>query len=139
VKAPLQRLLDLLDASEGPTAGTSVRLPRNLREAAAVAVELGLAPTTTDLAVKGLRDVLESFAQRLVLEEHYRAHPEARPSLYELGRVAAELDGSPLAQRLDLLRLAADHVAVTRPDATGDDVLLFAEGMDLADPMRRAG
>lgn len=132
----IDRLIDLLDSDGNATAGTSVRFPSHLRDAAAVAVQLGLAPSMTELAVRGLRDILEAFAQRLVLDQHYRQHPEARPSLYETALAAAELDGNPLAGRPDLLRLAADHLGTTRPDPTPDDVLVLAAGLDLAEMLR---
>jgi hypothetical protein len=65
----LERLLDLLDSSagdiSGSTVGTSVRLPGNLRDAAVLAAELGLAASTTELTVRGLRDALARIsAQR---------------------------------------------------------------------------
>jgi hypothetical protein len=39
----LERLLDLLDADGADSVGTSVRLPTHLRDAAAVAADMGLA------------------------------------------------------------------------------------------------
>lgn len=75
----LERLLDLLDGSAEITVGTSVCLPGNLREAAVLAAELGLAASTTELTVRGLRDALEAFAHRAVLDAHYRSHPDAMP------------------------------------------------------------
>jgi hypothetical protein len=38
---------------------------------------MGLAASTTELTVRGLRDILEAFAQRAVLDAHYRQHPGA--------------------------------------------------------------
>lgn len=128
----LKRLLDFLDAGSEDTVGTSVRLPANLRQAAAVAAGMGLAGTTTELTVRGLRDVLEAFAQRAVLDAHYRAHPDARPDLAEVALAAAEIDGSPLADRPDLVRRATAEIGAVKDSPTPDDVLVYAAGLAAA-------
>jgi hypothetical protein len=125
----VQRLLDLLDTREAETVGTSVRLPANLRDAAALATDMGLTASTTELTVRGLRDALEAFAQRAVLDAHYRAHPAARPDLAEVALAAAEIDANPLAGRPDLIRRAAKDVKALKDDPTPDDVLLYAAGL----------
>jgi hypothetical protein len=132
VDRQLERLLDLLDLTGDDTVGTSVRLPVNLRDAAAVAAKLGLAASTTELTVRGLRDALEAFAQRAVLDAHYRAHPEVRPDLAEVALATAEIDGSPLAGRPDLVRRAAAEIGAVKDDPTPDDVLLYAAGLAAA-------
>lgn len=128
----LTRLLDLLDAEGDDTVGTSVRIPTALRDAAGMAIELGLAPSTTDLTVRGLRSVLEAFAQRAVLDAHYHAHPEARPDLVEVSLATAAIDGHPLADRPDLVRRAAEGVHSLTADPTPDDVLAYAAGLAAA-------
>jgi hypothetical protein len=128
----LQRLLDLLDGADDDTVGTSVRLPVTLRDAAVVATTMGLASSTTELTVRGLRDALEAFAQRAVLDAHYREYPDARPSLEEIALAAAQLDANPLAQRPDLLKRAAVEVVTVKDDASPDDVLLYAAGLAAA-------
>jgi hypothetical protein len=129
VERGLKRLLDLLDELDDETVGTSVRLPTNLRDAAALATEMGLVESTTDLTVRGLRDALEVFAQRAVLDAHYRSHPAARPDLAEIAQATAELDANPLAQDPHLIRRAAADVASMRVDPSPDDVLLYAAGL----------
>ncbi|MGH8922086.1 MAG: hypothetical protein ACRD0H_27725 [Actinomycetes bacterium] len=128
----LERLLDLLDGSAAATVGTSVRLPGNLRDAAILAAELGLAASTTELTVRGLRDALDAFAQRAVLDAHYRSHPQARPDFAEIALAAAEIDGNPLAARSDLLRRAANEVGRVKDNPSPDDVLLYAAGLAAA-------
>lgn len=124
----IERISLLLDSSEAETTNTSMRLPVALREAAALAVrELGAAPSTTALASTALRTMLEAIVVQAALDDHYRDHPEARPDLAELAIAAAELDDSPLAERPELLRQAAEEIVRTRPDADADDVLLWAE------------
>lgn len=129
VDATLSRFLDLLDDTSEETVGTSVRLPLHLREAAGLATQLGLAGSTTDLTVRGLRDTLTAFAQRLILDAHYRDNPEVRPSLAEIALMAAELDGNPLADRPDLIRRAAEGVTSVLEAPSPDDVLVYAAGL----------
>lgn len=135
MEASVQRLVELLDRPEGgavETVGTSVRLPVDLRDAAAVATRLGFGASTTDLTVTGLRATLEAFAQRAVLEAHYAAHPDARPGLAEVALATAAMDGNPLASRPDLVQRAAEEVADLKGDPTPDDVLLYAAGLAAA-------
>ena len=79
-----------------------------------------------------LRDRLDTFAQRLALDAHYEAHPAVRPSLADQALAAARLDGDPLADRPDLVARAAREVAALRPDASADDVVLYATALDRA-------
>jgi len=102
----LKHLLDLLDGV-GRTREHLGAIAGAVARRGAVAAEMGLASSTTELTVRGLRDTLEALAQRAVLDAHYRAHPEVRPSLAEWPWRAAELDGNPLAGRPELIRRAA--------------------------------
>lgn len=129
----LDRLNALLDAEDGTTVNTSMRLPVALRDAAAVAVEeLGLAASTTMLTATALRSVLETAVMQAALEAHYQDHPEARPGLTDVALALAEQTGSPLADRPDLVRAAAEQVARRRPDADAHDVLLWAEAQSVS-------
>ncbi|MGH3939552.1 MAG: hypothetical protein ACRDTG_13160 [Pseudonocardiaceae bacterium] len=128
----LARLLDLLDRADGETVGTSVRLPVTLRDAAVVAAELGLAGSTTELTVRGLRDLLEAAARRAVLDAHYESHPNARPDLAEIALAAAQLDGNPLAARPELVRRATAEIVSIIDDPTPDEVLSYAAGLAAA-------
>ena len=133
----IERLFGLLGQLEGAaTVVASVRQPAALREAVKVAVALGLDPTPNDAAVAALRERVETFAQRLALDAHYAAHPEARPTLAQRALAAARLDGDPLADDPKLLTRAAEAVVRRRPEAGADDVLLYAAG--LADARRSA-
>ena len=122
----LFEILDGLDDSDSTV--TSFRQPAALRDAVRVAVELGLAGSPNEVAVDAVRSRVEAFAQSLALEEHFAAHPHARPTLGDLTIAAAQLDGHPLADHHEFLRRCADEVAVIRPDADGEDVLLYATG-----------
>ncbi len=65
------------------------------------------------------------------LDDHYERHPQARPDLGDLAIAAAELDGHPLAGQPARLRQAAAEIAANHPDASPDDVLLWAEARAL--------
>lgn len=126
------RVLDeinrLLDEDDSSTVNTSMRLPKNLRDAAALAVDgLGAAPSTTTMTANALRRALEAIAMETALVLHYDEHPQTRPGLAEVARALAAQDGSPLADRPDLISAAAEAVLARHPDADADDVLLWAE------------
>lgn len=119
---------ELLDATDGGTVNTSMRLPSALRDAAALAVErLGVAASTTTLTAEALRSALETAVLEAALHAHYRRHPDARPTLSEVALALAAQDGSPLADRPDVIEAAAAEVVARHPGADADDVLLWAE------------
>lgn len=128
---PLDALAEmnrLLNDASGETVNTSMRLPVALRDAAALAVaQFEAAPSTTHLAAAALRQALETVVMEEALRLHYEQHPDAKPSLAEVALALAAQDGSPLAERPDLVERAALAVAARRPDADADDVLLWAE------------
>lgn len=74
----------------------------------------------------------ERRSRHEALETHYQQHPEARPSLVEVALALAAQDGSPLAERPDLIERAAAQVTSRHPDADADDVLLWAEAQRAA-------
>lgn len=123
----LDEINRLLDADGGVTVNTSMRLPSGLRDAASLAVRhLGVAESTTGLAAASLRRFLETVVMEAALEAHFDEHPHARPSLAEVALALAAQDGSPLADRPELVERAAVEVVEYRPDADADDVLLWA-------------
>lgn len=128
----LTRLLDLLDSVNAESVGTSVRLPTALRDAAAVAIEMGLVSSTSELTTRGLREALESIAQRAVLDAHYEQYPSARPDLWEVALMSAELNAHPLADRPELIRRAAADLVVIVPDPSPAEVLAYAAGLAAA-------
>jgi hypothetical protein len=127
----IDRINKLLSSTDPETANTSMRIPKALREAAAIAVsELDVAPSTTILTSNALRMFLEGTVVLAALELHFEEYPEARPTLAELAVVAAEWDDNPLAQRPDLLRQYAEELVQRHPDAEPEDVLLWAEARE---------
>lgn len=135
--ATLDELVAALDDAESPSTTTSVRQPAALRSALQIAVRLGLAPNANDATNEALRATLDAFAQRLALDEHYAAHPEARPALHEVAHALAVMDRSPLVDRRDLLKQAETEVLQHKADADADDVLLWATSL-LVHGSRRA-
>jgi hypothetical protein len=130
--AVIERIGELLDGSELGTSNTSMRIPTALRDAAALAVrELGIAPSATALTTAALRATLEAVVMQAALDEHYEQYPQARPDLGDLAIAAAELDGHPLAGQPERLRQAAAENARNHPEASSDDVLLWAEARAL--------
>lgn len=127
----IDRINDLLRSADPETVNTSMRFPKALREAAALAVrELGVAPSATAMTADALRTLLEGTVALAALELHYEQYPEFRPSLGALAIAAAELDGNPLAQQPDLLRRSAAEIVKRHPDAEPEDVLLWAEARE---------
>jgi hypothetical protein len=127
----IDRINELLGSTDPETANTSMRIPKALREAAALAVsELGVAPSTTILTANALRMFLQGTVVLAALELHFEEYPEARPTLAELAVVAAEWDENPLAQRPELLRRYAEEIVQRHPDAEPEDVLLWAEARE---------
>ena len=126
--AALDEINRLLDSASGETVNTSMRLPTNLRDAAAVAVaHLGIASSSTTLAASALRQVLETAVMEAALEAHYEQHSELRPTLAEVAMALAAQDRSPLQDQPLLLQAAAAAVLARHPDADAYDVLLWAE------------
>ena len=131
----LEQISALLASEDDSTVNTSMRLPAKLREAAALATEhLGVAPSTTAYTAQLLRSDIEASLLAAVLEAHYEDVPSDRPSLAEISLGVAEIDGNPLAHRPDLITKAAEEIVATRPQATPDDVLLWAEAQRLVRP-----
>jgi hypothetical protein len=131
--AAIERISELLDDGGLKTSNTSMRIPTALRNAAAIAVrELGVAPSATALTTAALRATLEAVIMQAVLDDHYERHPQARPDLGDLAVAAAELDGHPLATKPERLRRAAAEIVAAHPDASPDDVLLWAEARGFA-------
>ena len=127
----IDRINELLDSTDPETVNTSMRIPKPLREAAALAVsELGVAPSATVLAANALRTLLEAVVVEAVLERHFEEYPELRPTLADLAIAAAEIDGHPLAEQPELIRRAAAEIEPRHPDAYPEDVLLWAEARD---------
>jgi hypothetical protein len=128
----IERISELLDDVDPQTSNTSMRIPTALRDAAAIAVaELGAATSTTTLTTAALRGTLEAVVMQAALEQHYASHPGSRPDLGDLAVAAAELDGHPLAAEPGRLRQAAAEIVENHPQATPDEVLLWAEARAL--------
>jgi len=126
--AAIDEINRLLDAEDDVTVNTSMRLPVNLRDAAALAADrLGAASSTTTMTASALRQMLETTVMDAALRVHYDKHPETRPTLAEVAQALARQNGSPLAARPEVIEAAARAVTARHPNADADDVLLWAE------------
>jgi hypothetical protein len=124
----LDQMNQLLDAADGETVSMSMRLPVALRDAAALAVaQFAAAPSTITLTATALRHGVETVAMEAALRLHFEQYPASQPTLAEVALAVAAQDGSPLAERPDLIAGAAVEVAARRAHADADDVLLWAE------------
>lgn len=127
----IDQLNELLDSTDPETVNTSMRLPRALRDAAALAVkEFDVAPSTTVMTANALRSMLEAVVMQAVLDQHYAEYPGTRPSLADLAVAAAELDEHPLAARPDVIRRYAKEIIERHPNAGPEDVLLWADAKE---------
>jgi hypothetical protein len=113
---------------------TSVRIPRTLRDVARAMQRAGLIESWNDVLVQGARHRLEAIAHRAGLDAHYTEHPRLRPAAGDVAFALAEMDGSDLARRRDLVDRAADELLAVRPDASGDDVLTYALALAAHEP-----
>jgi hypothetical protein len=89
-----------------------------------------VAPSATVLTANALRSFLEATVGLANLELHYEEYPQFRPTLAGLAVVAAEWEGSPLAQQPDLLRRYAEEIVRRHPHAEPEDVVLWAEARE---------
>jgi len=127
----LDQINKLLDDDDPATVNTSMRLPRNLRDAATLAVDhLGTAASATMLTAEALRYSLETAVMEATLQAHYQQHPHARPTLAETALAMAEQDGSPLATQPAKINQAAQEIAVRFPHADAEAVLIWAEARE---------
>ena len=124
----IEQISGLLDRPALAASNASMRIPTALEDAAVLAGnELGVELSATALTNDALRATLEAVVMQAILDDHYVRYPDSRPNLGDLAIAAAELDGHPLAEDPDRLRRAAGEIVDVHPDASPEDVLLWAE------------
>lgn len=124
----IARISGLLDSPALVIPDSLMRMPASLKAAAALAVsELGAALSADALTGEALRAALEAVVMQGILDDHYERYPDSRPDLGDLAIAAAELDGHPLAAEPEGLRRAAVEIVDLHPEASPEDVLLWAE------------
>jgi len=124
----IEQISVLLDSPALASSDASMRIPAALKDAAALAAsELGMMLSATGQTSDALRATLEAVVMQAILDDHYERYPDSRPNLGDLAIAAAELDGHPLAVASDGLRRAAAEIVDLHPDASPEDVLLWAE------------
>lgn len=124
----VEQISGLLDNPALAASNASMRIPAALKDAAGLAgSELGLELSATTLTSDALRATLEAVVMQAILDDHYVRYPDSRPDLGDLAIAAAEFDGHRLAEEPDRLLRAAAEIADVHPDASPEDVLLWAE------------
>jgi hypothetical protein len=124
----IERISGLLDSPALAASHASMRIPTALKDAAALAgSELGVELSAAGLTSDALRATLEALVMQAILDDHYVRYPDSRPTLGDLAVAAAELDGHPLAEDPAGLRRTAAEIVDVHPDASPEDVLLWAE------------
>lgn len=138
----------LIRAADEPSelVGSSVRLPRNVRDAIRMARAMGYGDSLTSITTQAIRTELRYVAQDLAIELHFAEHPEARPSLAERVRALALILDHPLADqpdRIDQL-VSAACASIPEIELEAEDVVRLADLLesDTDEPMtehRKAG
>lgn len=124
--AKLDDLLAALRRADDGTKVTSVRRPRSLDAALHTAVKMGWAPSANEGVNRALRDELEAFALGAALDAHLSQNPALTPDLAGVAVAVAEVRHDALADSPDLIRAAAADILKVKPDASPDDVLVWA-------------
>ena len=131
--AALGRFLELMenaDDAASKSKGTSIRVPTYLLDAHAEVAALGFVEGSFNrYAVALVLEDLEALAFNCALEDHFTAHPDARPSLLQVAIAGAALTNDPLQHRHDLIELGARRLKARDPEADADDVLLYATAL----------
>lgn len=125
----LDELLKALGREDDGTKVTSVRRPRALDDALQAAVTMGWAPSANEGVNRALRNELEAFALGAALDAHLEENPQLTPDLAGVAVAVAELRHDLLADSPALIRSAAREIVKVKPDATPDDVLVWALSM----------
>lgn len=117
-----------------PGRSTSVRRDPAVARAAALAVEVGVAPSINELSEDALAGQLRREAHRLAIEAHLHLYPEDRPSPAMIAEVDLRRAGDALWERRDLLERAEDLLTEACGAApTPEDVIAAARVLDVAD------
>ena len=130
---------DLLRALSGlgedaPLQATSLRLPKALHEALAIATALGMDSSVSTATREALVERIRDFARQRVLSTHFTAFPEDMPSLAAVAKRRVAGTCHPAASHPGLIDEVAAEIerrqpdwALTALDGTVDDVLAYVE------------
>jgi hypothetical protein len=129
----LFRAIGSLD-EDGPLQATSLRLPKALHEALAIATELGMGSSVSAATREALADRIRDFARQAAFKAHFAAFPDDTPTLAAVAKRRVSGTGHPAASHPGLVDEVAAEIerrqpdwALTALDATVDDVLAYVE------------
>ncbi len=134
--ATLEELFKALGdlGEDGPLQATSLRLPKALHEALAIATDLGMGPSVSTATREALAERIRAFARQTVLMTHFTAFPEDMPSLAAVAKRRVAGTHHPAASHPGLIDEVAAEIerrqpdwALTALDDTVDDVLAYVE------------
>jgi hypothetical protein len=136
VGATIEDLFEALGELEedGPLQATSLRLPKALHRALAIATELGMDASVSAATREALIDRIRGFARQAAFTAHFAAFPDDTPRLAEVAKRRVSGTDHPAAAEpglVDEVAAAIEHRqpdwALTALDDTVDDVLAYVE------------
>lgn len=121
-------------SEDGPLQATSLRLPKALHEALAVATELGMDTSVSAATREALAGRIRDFARQEAFKAHFAAFPEDTPKLAAVAKRRVSGTDHPAASHPGLVDEVAGEIerrqpdwALTAVDGTVDDVLAYVE------------
>jgi hypothetical protein len=136
VAATLEELFEALGglAEDGPLQATSLRLPKALHEALAIATELGMGSSVSAATREALAERIRDFARQAAFRAHFAAFRDDTPRLAAVANRRVSGTGHPANSHPGLVDEVAAEIerrqpdwALTALDDTVDDVLAYVE------------
>ena len=134
--ATLEELFKALGdlGGDGPLQATSLRLPKALHEALAIANELGMDSSVSAATREALAERIRDFARQAAFKAHFAAFPDDTPRLAAVAKRRVSGTDHPAVTHPGLLDEVAAEIerrqpdwALTALDDTVDDVLAYVE------------
>ena len=134
--ATLDQLFEALAGldEDGPVRATSLRLPKALHDALAIATELGMDSSVSAATREALTERIRYFARQAAFTSHLSAFPRDTPRLAAVAKRRVAGTDHPAARHPGLVDEVAGEIerrqpdwALTALDDTVDDVLTYVE------------
>ena len=121
-------------AEDGPVQATSLRLPKALHDALAVATELGMDSSVSAATREALVERIREFARQEAFKEHFASFPDDTPKLAAVAKRRVSGTTHPAVSHPDLVDEVAAEMerrepdwAFTALDDTVEDVLAYVD------------
>ncbi|MGH9104631.1 MAG: hypothetical protein ACRDZX_02115 [Acidimicrobiales bacterium] len=134
--ATLEELFEAISnlAEDGPLQATSLRLPKALHEALAIATELGMGSSVSAATREALAERIRDFARQAAFRAHFAAFPDDTPRLAAVAKRRVSGTDHAAASHPALIDEVAAEIERRQPDwalsaldGTVDDVLAYVE------------